>query len=163
MVDKSAFTPEEWQLISTSPMLAALAVSLADPSGLFGTLKEGAVGAKALLDAGRSAEGSSLAKLLSQDFSTSEGRSAASASLKAQLTAKNPAELKTQALAALGKVNAILTAKAGTDAPAFRTWLKGIARDAAEASKEGGFLGFGGVRVSDAEKATLSEIDAILV
>jgi hypothetical protein len=33
---------------------------------------------------------------------------------------------------------------------------------AAEASSEGGFLGFGGVRVSDAEKATLAELDAAL-
>jgi len=32
----------------------------------------------------------------------------------------------------------------------------------AEASTEGGFLGFGGVRVSDAEKATLTEISSAL-
>jgi hypothetical protein len=32
----------------------------------------------------------------------------------------------------------------------------------AEASKEGGFLGFGGVQVSEAEKATLAEIAAAL-
>ncbi len=33
MVGKSAFTPEEWHLILVSPMLAGLAVTLADPSG----------------------------------------------------------------------------------------------------------------------------------
>jgi len=32
----------------------------------------------------------------------------------------------------------------------------------AEASKEGGFLGFGGIRVSDAEKATLADINKAL-
>jgi hypothetical protein len=32
----------------------------------------------------------------------------------------------------------------------------------AEASTEGGFLGFGGVRVSEAEKATLAEISGAL-
>jgi hypothetical protein len=32
----------------------------------------------------------------------------------------------------------------------------------AEASKEGGFLGIGGVQVSEAEKATLAEIAAAL-
>jgi hypothetical protein len=32
----------------------------------------------------------------------------------------------------------------------------------AEASKEGGFLGFGGVQVSEAEKATLAEIATAL-
>ena len=33
---------------------------------------------------------------------------------------------------------------------------------AAEAGKEGGFMGFGGVAVSDAEKATLAEISTAL-
>jgi len=32
----------------------------------------------------------------------------------------------------------------------------------AEASKEGGFLGFGGVQVSDAERATLDEVGKAL-
>jgi hypothetical protein len=32
----------------------------------------------------------------------------------------------------------------------------------AEASKEGGFLGFGGVQVSEAERTTLAEISAAL-
>jgi hypothetical protein len=36
--------------------------------------------------------------------------------------------------------------------------LVGAAQKAAEASKEGGFLGFGGVRVSDAEHAFISEV-----
>jgi hypothetical protein len=48
------------------------------------------------------------------------------------------------------------------DAPGFRTWLRAIAADAADASSEGGFLGFGGVKVSEAEKATLAELDAAL-
>jgi hypothetical protein len=36
--------------------------------------------------------------------------------------------------------------------------LAGVAQKAAEASKEGGFLGFGGVRVSDAEHAFIAEV-----
>jgi hypothetical protein len=43
-----------------------------------------------------------------------------------------------------------------------KTWLMGISQSAAEASKEGGFLGFGGVQVSDAEKATLTDIKSAL-
>ena len=52
--------------------------------------------------------------------------------------------------------------KAPQDAPAFKAWLEQIGREAAEASKEGGFLGFGGVAVRDTEKATLAEISAAL-
>ena len=59
-------------------------------------------------------------------------------------------------------MNSILKAKAGDDAPAFRSWLKSIAQDAAEAAREGGFLGFGGEKVSEAEKATLAEIEQAL-
>ena len=48
------------------------------------------------------------------------------------------------------------------DLPATRAWLREVAQKAAEAGNEGGFLGFGGVAVSDAEKATLSEISTAL-
>ena len=43
-------------------------------------------------------------------------------------------------------------------APAFREWLKAIAAKVAEAGTEGGFLGFGGEKVSAAEKATLDRL-----
>jgi hypothetical protein len=52
--------------------------------------------------------------------------------------------------------------KAGTDAPAFKSWLTAIAERVAAASNEGGFLGFGGVAISDAEKATLEEVSGAL-
>lgn len=162
MTDKSAFTPEEWGQILASPMLAGMAVTLAEPSGLFGTMKEGFAGARALLAAKKDDSGNALAKAIAAEFDTSAGRDAARAAIKATLTAKTPAELKSQALAALGRINALLTAKAPAEADTFRAWLKAIAVDASEASSEGGFLGFGGVKVSDAEKATLAEIDSAL-
>jgi hypothetical protein len=51
-----------------------------------------------------------------------------------------------------------LDAKAPADATAFKAWLKHVAEKVAEASTEGGFLGFGGVRVTDAEKASIAEV-----
>jgi hypothetical protein len=50
----------------------------------------------------------------------------------------------------------------GGDAAAFKAWLRAISQKVAEASKEGGVLGFGGVAVSDAEKATLADISKAL-
>src|SRR5204862_5575650 len=41
---------------------------------------------------------------------------------------------------------------------AYRKMLADIAEHAANASKEGGFLGFGGVRVSDKESAFISKV-----
>jgi hypothetical protein len=43
-----------------------------------------------------------------------------------------------------------------------RSWLATISRAVADASKEGGILGFGGVQVSDAEKATLAQVASAL-
>jgi hypothetical protein len=39
-----------------------------------------------------------------------------------------------------------------------RIELRHVAEKVAEASTEGGFLGFGGVRVTDAEKASIAEV-----
>jgi hypothetical protein len=40
--------------------------------------------------------------------------------------------------------------------------IMSVAEKAASASKEGGFLGFGGVRVSNAEQSFLNEVKAAL-
>jgi hypothetical protein len=55
-----------------------------------------------------------------------------------------------------------LLLEAPADAAAFKAWLAQIGQSVADASSEGGFLGFGGVQVSDAEKATLAEIATAL-
>ena len=56
----------------------------------------------------------------------------------------------------------IVDTKAPGDAAAFKSWLRQISQHVAEAAKEGGFLDIGGVRVSEAEKATLAEISSAL-
>ena len=56
---------------------------------------------------------------------------------------------------------ALVTAKASpAEADAYKQMLVGVAQQAADASKEGGFLGFGGVRVSSKEKAFIAEVKA---
>jgi hypothetical protein len=71
-------------------------------------------------------------------------------------------ELKSRAIEELRAVATLVETKAPEDADAFKAWLNEVARKAAEAGKEGGFLGFGGVDVSDAERATLAEISSAL-
>jgi hypothetical protein len=162
MADKTSFSTEEWSRIMGSPLLAGMAVTLADPNGLWGTLKEGMASASALMDAKKDAGASSLVKSIVAELETSEGRKVAREAFKTQLTAKTPAELKTQAIEALAAVGQLVDAKAGSDAPAFKSWLSGVSGRVAEAANEGGFLGFGGIAVSDAEKATLSEVSKAL-
>ena len=59
-------------------------------------------------------------------------------------------------------VMATVAAKQPGEAQALAGYLRGIAQAVAEAAKEGGFLGFGGKPISDAEHATLAQIDAAL-
>ncbi len=82
--------------------------------------------------------------------------------LKAEARGKAPAAVVEAAVAELGAVAALVAAKAPEAAPGFRDWLKAIAGKVAEAGTEGGFLGFGGEKVSAAERATLDRIAAAL-
>ena len=159
MADKSSFTEEEWTLLLESPMMAGMAITAADPSGLWGLLKESFASGSALAKAMTDPGSSPLVKALATDFSTSEARSAARDGLKAKLANSKPAEVKTKSIEALRQVSAVLEAKAPADAAAFKTWLRQISQATAEAANEGGgLLGIGGVKVSEAEKATLTEI-----
>jgi len=162
MASKASFTAEDWQKLLQSPMLAGMAITAADPSGLFGLVKEGLAASRALAEAKSAAGSTELIRAVVADFETAEGRSAARDGLKARFADAKAADLKPKAIAALREVSALLDAKAPEDAAAFKAWLEDIASRVAEASKEGGFLGFGGVQVSDAEKATLAEISAAL-
>jgi len=40
MANKTSFTPDEWKQLLEGVMMAGIAVTAADPSGLWGTLKE---------------------------------------------------------------------------------------------------------------------------
>jgi len=162
MANKASFTPEEWRQLLESPMLASMAVTAAEPSGLWGTLKESLAAGGALAKAKADAGTNELIREVVAEFGTAEGRGAARDGLQARLSGSKPAEARDKAIAGLREVGALVEAKAPSDAPAFKSWLQTIARQVAEASTEGGFLGFGGVQVSESEKATLADISDAL-
>lgn len=62
------------------------------------------------------------------------------------------------ALEAVSSAAAIVAARAPGDLAAFRGFLVELAEVAANAHKEGGFLGMGGVRVTAAEEAAIARI-----
>jgi hypothetical protein len=161
VANKASFTPNEWTTLLESVMMAGMAVTVAEPSGLWGLMKEGLASGWALLEA-KNSGANELIKAVAADFGTSEGRTAARDGIQAKLSGNKLPEVKSKAIATLREAAALLDAKAPADAPAFKAWLRQIAQKAAEASTEGGFLGFGGVQVSDAEKATLAEISSAL-
>jgi hypothetical protein len=162
MSGKADFNADEWSCVLASPMVAGTAITAADPSGLWGLLKEGMAGGWAMLKAKQNADANPLIKAVAQDFAEGDARTLATDHIKAIFKGAQASDLKTRAVQELRSVATLLDAKAPQDAAAFKTWLRDIAQKAAEAANEGGFLGFDGVAVSDAEKATLAEISTAL-
>jgi len=85
MADKASFTKDEWALLLRSPMNAGMAITAAEPSGLFGLLKEAFAGGTALAQAATDPNTNPLIKAVVSDFQTSDGRAAAHDGLKAEL------------------------------------------------------------------------------
>ena len=162
MADKTSFTKDEWALLLRSPMNAGMAVTVAEPSGLWGLLKETFAGSAELAHAAADPNANPLIRAVVADFMTAEGRAVARDGLKTEFANSQPAQIKSKAVDSLRQVAAVLVAKAPGDAAAFKAWLRQISQKTAEAASEGGSLFGGGVQVSDAEKATLGEISSAL-
>lgn len=162
MVNKATFTSDEWKQVVGGVFMAGFAITAADPSGLWGLLKETFASGRALLEAKSSTTANELIKAIVSDFESAEGRTAGRDYVKTRMEGAKSEEIKARAIEAVRQAAAVVEAKAPTDAAAYKEWLLHISRHVAEASREGGFLGFGGVTVSEAEKATLSEVQAAL-
>ena len=121
-------------------MLAGMAVSAAEPSGLWGALKEAFASSSALAAAKSNAGSNELVKAVVAEFETKEGRAAVQEALRQRLAgAAKPADAVQRSLANLRDVSTILDAKAPQDAAGFKAWLQAISKNVAEASSEGGF------------------------
>jgi hypothetical protein len=160
MASKADFTNEEWSQLIESAMLASIAVTAAEPSGLWGTLQEGFANATGLVGA-RSSD-TPLIKDIVAALGTSEGRSIAKDAIKTRLKGAQADDVARSSIAAIAAVTKVVDAKAGADAGPFKAWIYANAQRVAEASTEGGFLGFGGEKVSAKERATLADLSAAL-
>ncbi|MCB8819753.1 hypothetical protein [Microvirga rosea] len=162
MASKSNFTADEWARLMASPIVAGIAITAADPGGLWSVLKESMSSGWALLDVKKDPNANPLVKAVADDIGDPASRDAMRHSFQERFKTHDLSSVKQKAIEELHAVAGLLEAKAPEDAPAFKAWLRHVAQQAAEAGSEGGFLGFGGVAVSDAEKATLAEIDTAL-
>jgi hypothetical protein len=158
MATKQDFTAEEWTKILESIMLAGMAVSAADPNGLWGMTKEALASRSALTAYKRDVGSNELVKAVIADFETKEGRTTLQEALLQLVAGANLPDIVQRSLDNLREVSAIIDAKAPKDAAAFKALLLGVSQEVAQAAVEGGVLGFGGVLVSDAETATLKDI-----
>ena len=163
MTDKTSFTPEEWRQLLRSMSLAGVGVTAASPSGPIGVVKEMFAAGKIVARARTERSSNELIKAVAADLATPEGRAQATEGMDAEFAGATPAEIKARAIDALRRTAAIIDAKADPqEAGEFKMWLRSISQEVAEAAKEGGFLGIGGVRVSEAEQTALREISEAL-
>lgn len=162
MAKKSDFTTQEWDTIRDAPHLVMLSVATAGASGLFGSLKEAFAPAGAIVEA---AKGNNE---LIKSICDREELKAAQQSIRNTVQTTSDVntlrdQLQTLAADQARAATAILKQKAtAADVDAYRSLLVDIADRTAQAAKEGGFLGFGGERVSEGEKIAISKIKQAL-
>ena len=118
MANRDDFTPEEWTKVLESVMVAGIAVSAADPSGLWGALKE-AADSSALAAAKHDPNANELVKAVVADFETAEGRSQIQKAIRERFAQAEPSECVQRSLASLREVSAIVDAKAPDEAAGF--------------------------------------------
>jgi len=146
---KADFNAEEWSTVVEAPVLAGMRVVSA---GREGTIRESLAIGK-VYKAARQAQGQS--DLLDAIVATPPAIDRQGLQGAADIAAASSDRLR-EALR-------ILKEKATVDEEsAYKRFVLAVAQAAAEAHKEGGFIGIGGKRISDEERVALDEIEAIL-
>jgi hypothetical protein len=165
------YTDDELALLATTPQLIGSAVAAAGSSGLIGTGKELFATASSVMTGVKTFPSNALLKQLVPD--AAGNRQQAMDQLK-KFRDWGLAHLKQKGVDSAEKVSvlaiedckavaALLAAKATPqEAKEYRQWAFSVAENVANAASEGGFLGFGGERVSDPEKQLIAKIRSAL-
>ena len=159
MTTKDAFTDEELKRLERAPIVAAMAITLADPGGPIEAVKESMAAIKTVQEAAQSADQPELVREVAT--SLTEKIRARQSPLKDFRPKGSMAGQ--EILDELRGANE-LVARKGTpeEAAAFREWLLTSAKRAADAAKEGGFMGFKAERVSEGEQQMLEKLGEVL-
>ena len=151
MSTKADFNADQWDLLRTSPMMAAVLVMTASPSGPVGLVQESAAAGRMILDAANTAQ-TPLLKSLADDMKSTM-------SITKAPPGATPAAVQEASTEILRRTSELLGQKATPEeATEVKGWLAKIAQATAEATKEGGFLGFGGTLVSAEETAAIARV-----
>jgi hypothetical protein len=158
MTTKADFSENEWATLVRSPMVAGMAITLADPGGPIEVVKETSAVLKFATGSSSEERDDLVGELAREVRGLAEQR-------------KNPiGDFKPRGALAgkeivdeISRANEIVSAKASPEeAEAYRAWIMGCAQNAADAAKEGGFMGFHAERVSQGEKDMLEQLRSAL-
>src|SRR3954453_20336604 len=158
MTSKTDFTEEEWIRLARAPLVAGMAISLADPGGPIESIKESSAGIRTVLEAAQSGEHGELVQALARDVAEK------ARALRNPMAGVRPKgrDSRDEVLDELRAVSALLVEKTTPEERAqFVDWLRTAAQNTATAAKEGGFLGFNAELVSEREQQMLDTLAGI--
>jgi hypothetical protein len=158
MTTKADYTDEEWARLERAPLVAGMAISLADPGGPIEAVKESMAALKTLTEAQSGGQGELVEAVAKSATEKAQQRKSPLGDFKPR-----GAMVGEQILDELRGVNQLLTEKATPEeGAAFRELLLTAAKRSADAAKEGGFMGFKAERVSQGEQQMLDKLGEVL-
>jgi hypothetical protein len=155
---KSDFTEDEWATLVRSPMVAGMAITLADPGGPIEVVKETTAVLKFATGSSSEQRDDLVGEVAREMRRLAEQRENPIGDFKPRGSMAGK-----EIIDELSRANEIVSAK-GTpeEAEAYRAWIMECAQRAADAAKEGGFMGFRAERVSQGEKDMLAQLGQAL-
>jgi hypothetical protein len=158
MTTRADFTEEEWLRLGRAPLVAGLAISIADPGGPIETVKESTAALRTIVAAAEGNDHGAFVKAIAHDV----------AELARQrhnpLAGFHPKgrHARDAILDELRAVNTLVVERATPEETAdYRELIKTAAQQTALAAKEGGFLGIGAELVSEREQQMLDTLAEI--
>jgi hypothetical protein len=158
MTTKADFTEDEWATLLRAPTVAGMAITIADPGGPIEVTKETSAVVKYATGSEVEQRDDLVGEIAREFKQMLEHRQNPLGDFKPRgsLAGKEIVD-------EIARANEVVTMKASPEeAQAFRGWILECAQRAANAAKEGGFLGFHAERVSQGEKDMLAELSRAL-
>jgi hypothetical protein len=150
---KGDFPEDEWTRVVRAPFVAGLAISLADPGGPIEAAKETMATIKTATNP------PSREQLLTEVALDVQAMTQQRRNPLGEYKLTKDEQPGKQVLEELRSVMAVVAARATPEeTAALGQWLLATAHAAAEAAKDGGFMGFGAKQVSDGEQSMLDQV-----
>lgn len=155
---RDRFTEAEWLRLRELPSRIVACAATVEHDGGLSSARELMAGLHAILYGGQVLRDNPLVQAVFDDYKR-EGQGEA---LTLALSQAPPPDLRQQTLDDAALAGAMAWRLAPEDAEIFAVWLLSLAEDVTAAATTGGFLGFGGRRVTSAESAFLDALSAAL-
>ena len=153
MTTKGDFPEDEWTRVVRAPFVAGLAISLADPGGPIEAAKETMATIKTATNP------PSREQLLTEVALDVQAMTQQRRNPLGDYKLTKGEQPGKQVLEELRSVMAVVAARATPEeTAALGQWLLATAQAAAEAAKDGGFMGFGAKQISDGEQLMLDQV-----